>query len=86
VSLASHLYLTAPGSIYRYFVGDVDIPFGHGLSYTTFRYSRPRLVRDEIGTCETAAIVVHVTNTGRRDGDEVVQVAVHKGSNATHPT
>ncbi|MEO3851360.1 glycoside hydrolase family 3 C-terminal domain-containing protein [Streptomyces sp. B8F3] len=51
---------------YQYFTGDVLYPFGHGLSYTTFRYGRPRLLRD--------AVAVPVTNTGSRAGAEVVQL------------
>ncbi|WP_419992550.1 glycoside hydrolase family 3 C-terminal domain-containing protein [Streptomyces boninensis] len=51
---------------YQYFTGDVLYPFGHGLSYTTFRYGKPRAVRD--------GIEVTVTNTGRRQGAEVVQL------------
>ncbi|AUH42759.1 glycoside hydrolase family 3 protein [Streptomyces sp. CMB-StM0423] len=54
------------GRTYQYFTGDVLYPFGHGLSYTTFRYGRPRLLRD--------AVAVPVTNTGRRAGAEVVQL------------
>lgn len=51
---------------YQYFTGDVLYPFGHGLSYTAFRYGRPRLLR--------GAVAVAVTNTGRRTGAEVVQL------------
>ena len=49
-------------------------PFGHGLSYTRFEISEPRLVRTEIASGEPAALDVDVTNTGSRVGDEVVQV------------
>jgi beta-glucosidase len=49
-------------------------PFGHGLSYTRFEISEPRLVRSEIAPGEPAALDVDVTNTGSRAGDEVVQV------------
>ncbi|WP_322404635.1 glycoside hydrolase family 3 N-terminal domain-containing protein [Massilia luteola] len=51
-------------------------PFGHGLSYTTFDVSAPRLSRDRIGKGDTFAVEVDVANTGQRDGDEVVQVYV----------
>ncbi|MBC9713509.1 glycoside hydrolase family 3 C-terminal domain-containing protein [Streptomyces sp. TRM66268-LWL] len=51
---------------YQYFKGEVLYPFGHGLSYTSFRYGTPRAV--------PGGIEVSVTNTGRRTGTEVVQL------------
>jgi beta-glucosidase len=52
-------------------------PFGHGLSYTTFAYSNLRLSSEKIGVDEMATLSVEVTNTGKRAGDEVVQLYVH---------
>jgi beta-glucosidase len=49
---------------------DVAHPFGHGLSYTTFEYSELSVTPDADGL----AVSVTVTNTGERDGREVVQV------------
>lgn len=51
-------------------------PFGHGLSYTTFDVSAPRLSKDRIGRSDAFAVEVDVANTGKREGDEVVQVYV----------
>jgi beta-glucosidase len=51
-------------------------PFGYGLSYTSFAISAPRLDRATIRNGETARVSVDVTNTGRRPGDEVVQIYV----------
>jgi beta-glucosidase len=51
-------------------------PFGYGLSYTTFEVSAPRLARGSIRNGENASVSVDVTNTGRRWGDEVVQLYV----------
>lgn len=48
--------------------------FGHGLSYTTFSYSDLTTDKEEYAPEETAQIRVTVTNTGERDGDEVVQL------------
>jgi len=51
-------------------------PFGYGLSYTTFDVSAPRLSKDRIGRNDAFAVEVDVANTGKRDGDEVVQIYV----------
>ena len=53
-------------------------PFGHGLSYTTFSYSRLTLDRDRIAAGESLTVSLDVTNTGARAGDEVVQLYVHQ--------
>lgn len=48
--------------------------FGHGLSYTSFRYDALRLSRKKIPADGTLQVEVTVTNTGSRAGDEVVQL------------
>lgn len=50
-------------------------PFGHGLSYTTFKYGQV-VVRPAAGGPALATVEVELTNTGSRDGAEVVQVYV----------
>jgi beta-glucosidase-like glycosyl hydrolase len=57
---------------YKYFEGPVLYPFGHGLSYSTFKYSRLR-VKDR---GETVEVSLKLKNRGRLAGDEVVQVYV----------
>ena len=52
-------------------------PFGHGLSYTTFSYSDLRLGAPRITPTGTLRVSVTVTNTGSREGAEVVQLYVH---------
>jgi beta-glucosidase len=51
-------------------------PFGHGLSYTTFRLSNLRLGAQRITPSGSIDVTVDVENTGRREGDEVVQLYV----------
>jgi beta-glucosidase len=61
-------------------------PFGHGLSYTTFRYDHLRVLPERITVGESATVQVQVTNTGRRAGDEVVQLYVRdQVSSITRP-
>ncbi|HYG09899.1 MAG TPA: glycoside hydrolase family 3 N-terminal domain-containing protein [Pyrinomonadaceae bacterium] len=49
-----------------------QFPFGHGLSYTTFKYDGLRLSRKTLGEQDKLTVNLTVTNTGRRAGDEVV--------------
>jgi beta-glucosidase len=51
-------------------------PFGHGLSYTTFRYSDLRLESATLGPADTVVATVTVTNTGAREGRESVLLYV----------
>jgi beta-glucosidase len=52
-------------------------PFGFGLSYTSFDISAPRVLTPVIAADQSARIAVDVANTGKRAGDEVVQLYVH---------
>ncbi len=53
-------------------------PFGFGLSYTSFDISAPRLAAPVMRADQPVRLQVDVANTGRRAGDEVVQVYVHQ--------
>jgi beta-glucosidase len=52
-------------------------PFGHGLSYTKFKYSNLKLSTKSITPNDTLKVKVDVTNTGKTTGKEIVQVYVH---------
>jgi beta-glucosidase len=61
-------------------------PFGFGLSYTSFTIGAPRLSATAIGTSDSVDVSVEVRNTGKRAGDEVVQLYVRdKVSSVTRP-
>ncbi len=60
------------GRTYRYFTGKPLFPFGHGLSYSTFRYSNLDWTWAKDGGLREVS--AKVTNDSKRGGDEVVQV------------
>ena len=61
-------------------------PFGFGLSYTNFKFENVRVEPAKIGPGGTAKVIVDVTNTGTREGDEVPQMYIHqKVSSVTQP-
>ena len=70
-------YDVTKGFTYMYFTGDALYPFGHGLSYTTFRYGKLRLSTKKLSANGKLEISLHVQNIGKRAGDEVVQLYVH---------
>jgi beta-glucosidase len=51
-----------------------QFPFGHGLSYTTFKYGAPRLSKKKLAGDANLSVTVQVKNSGKRAGDEVVQL------------
>ncbi|HEY0865955.1 MAG TPA: glycoside hydrolase family 3 C-terminal domain-containing protein [Fimbriimonas sp.] len=69
------------GRTYRYFTGQPQYPFGHGLSYTRFTYGTPTVRRNP-----DLEIQATVRNTGTRAGDEIVQVyAMRDGAKWPEP-
>ena len=64
---------TMENRTYRYHAGPHLFPFGYGLSYTTFGYSKLTMASG-ITVCDTLSVSVNVTNMGLVDGDEVVQL------------
>lgn len=57
-------------------VNGVLYPFGHGLSYTTFKYSNLLIAPEKLKPDGSVSVSVDVTNTGSREGDEVVQLYI----------
>ena len=51
-------------------------PFGFGLSYTTFSYSNLKVDPARIGVAGQVKVSVTITNTGKRAGDEIVQLYI----------
>ena len=51
-------------------------PFGHGLSYTTFKYGKPSINSDRMAADGQITISIPVSNTGNRTGAEVVQLYI----------
>ncbi|MEP6493472.1 MAG: glycoside hydrolase family 3 C-terminal domain-containing protein [bacterium] len=74
------------GHTYRFFMGTPLYPFGYGLSYTTFAYKNLRTNTDRLSPTGKVTVQVDVTNSGKTDGDEVVQLYVqHLGSKVDRP-
>jgi len=60
--------------------------FGHGLSYTTFKYDNQKIKKTGSGKNQVYTVSLTVTNTGKRAGDEVVQLYIHDEiSNRSRP-
>ena len=62
------------GRTYRWFKGEAEFPFGHGLSYARFSYAQARLARSQVHAGQGTQLSVLVKNEGRREAAETVQV------------
>lgn len=67
---------TGRGDDYNNLTGQPLFPFGFGLSYTTFEYTDIKIDKPDIQSGESTVVRFRVTNTGKFDGDEVVQLYV----------
>lgn len=70
-------YYQQPTGRFRNYVGSDStplFPFGHGLSYTSFEVGAPQVSSGEISINDEITVTVRVTNTGNREGQEVVQL------------
>jgi len=73
------------GRTYRYFKGEVEYPFGYGLSYSTFKYSNLKAPL-QLKKGKSLIVEALVTNTGELKGEEVVQLYLsHPGIKETAP-
>ena len=70
---------------YRYFKGNALYPFGFGLSYTNFTYGKGKLSKSSMKVDGQVTLTVPVTNSGQREGAEIVQVYVKSLDNPTAP-
>jgi beta-glucosidase len=77
-------YDITKGRTYLYLPDKPLYPFGHGLSYTSFQYGNLTLSTAKATVAQPIRATVTVTNTGPRDGSEVVQCYVH-AENASVP-
>jgi beta-glucosidase len=75
------------GRTYRWFKGQAEFPFGHGLGYTRFAYAQPRIASRRVAAGQGVTLSVLLKNEGPRDAAEVVQVyATRPGAGAPERT
>ena len=79
--LPDFLDYTMKNRTYRYFTGKPLFPFGHGLSYTTFSFSKPTVRMKG----NSATVTVTVKNTGKVDGTETVQLYFRRTADKEGP-
>ena len=72
------------GRTYR-FMSDPLFPFGFGLSYTTFSIGTAKISKTELKSGDNVEFTIPVSNTGKRDGTEIVQVYVRMVNDTDGP-
>jgi beta-glucosidase len=75
---------TMKGRTYR-FMSDPLFQFGYGLSYTTFSIGNAEISKTEIKNGENIELAIPITNTGKRNGTEIVQVYIRKVDDKNGP-
>jgi beta-glucosidase len=81
-------YYYKPSARRGYNFSDVSplYPFGFGLSYTTYEYKNLKISQPQINMNASAEVSIDVTNTGKTDGEEIVQLYIRdKVSSVTRP-
>lgn len=73
------------GRTYRYMTAEPLFQFGYGLSYSTFSIGAAQLNKTQIRKDESLVITIPVTNTGKRNGTEILQVYVKKVNDTYGP-
>ncbi len=71
-----HDYNIRNNRTYMYFKGKPLYPFGYGLSYTSFKISNMKLSETKLPKGGELSVTVDVTNRGKVEGDEVVQLYI----------
>jgi len=71
-------YDVTKGFTYMYLDGKPLFAFGHGLSYTKFEYGKLALSDQHIATNGQITATIDITNSGQREGDEVVQLYIRE--------
>jgi beta-glucosidase len=69
---------TGKGRTYQFFTGEPLFPFGYGLSYTEFSYSNININKNDFAVGETIFLSVDITNTGKFDGVEILELYIAK--------
>ncbi|MBQ6044008.1 MAG: glycoside hydrolase family 3 C-terminal domain-containing protein [Bacteroidales bacterium] len=83
--LPDFLDYSMKGRTYRYMTEDPLYPFGFGLSYTNYYFSKPVLSSNTVRNGSTVRVRVNVLNGGQMDGSEAVQVYVKRLSDPNAP-
>ncbi len=70
---------------YRYYRGEVLYPFGYGLSYSHFSYSKPEVEAKQVKAGASAIVSATVHNASSRAGDEVAELYIKPPQNGVSP-